>query len=214
MINNFHKIKAVVSNHQGFRASFHGMAEYIQGMMNNRIKFKNLAVQAKLYFQPKFENNSVKFENDVLHTVMQLVTKPSENVIKVTNEIKTLFISLIKPKESVITFLDKPIQKLNILFVPKLKENEFEFENLDTQVNVALQGRTDENEIFIDNNNVEGIHSTVSLVAKTDNNNFLFENSSVNASTWKFLTLGDISGTLNEIEKSPLEYLGRRKIVQ
>ena len=95
MFNNFHEIKAVISNHQGFRASFYGMAEYIQGMMNNRIKFKNLVVQAKLYFQPKFENNSVKFKNDVLHTVMRLVTKPSENVIKITNEIKTLFISLI-----------------------------------------------------------------------------------------------------------------------
>ena len=214
MFNNFHEIKAVISNHQGFRASFYGMAEYIQGMMNNRIKFKNLVVQAKLYFQPKFENNSVKFKNDVLHTVMRLVTKPSENVIKITNEIKTLFISLVKPKESVITFLDKPIQKLNILFAPKLKENEFKFENPDAQVNVTLQGRTDENGIATYTRQIEGIHSTVSLVAKTDNNNFLFENSSVNAATWKFLTLGDISGTLNEIEKSPLEYLGRRKIVQ
>ena len=207
MLNNFHKIKAVISNHQGFRASFHGMAEYIQGMMNNRIKFKKLVVQAKLYFQPKFEN-------DVLHTVMRLVTKPNDNVIKVANEIKTLFISLIKPKESVITFLDKPIQKLNILFVPKLKENEFEFENPDTQVNVALQGRTDENEILIDNNNEDGVHTTISLVGKADDNKFSFQNGTVNAATWKFLTLGDISGTLNEIEKSPLEYLGRRKIVQ
>ena len=196
MLNNFHEIKAVISNHQGFKASFYGMAEYIQGMMNNRIKFKNLVVQAKLYFQPKFESNSVKFENDVLHTVMQLVTKPSENVIKVANEIKTLFISLIKPKESVITFLDKPIKKLNILFAPKLKENEFEFENADTKVNVALQSRTDDNKVLI------------------DNNKFSFQNGTVNAATWKFLTLGDISGTLNEIEKSPLEYLGRRKIVQ
>ena len=214
MFNNFHEIKAVISNHQGFRASFYGMAEYVNGMMNNRIKFKNHIVQAKLYFKAKFESNSVKFENNVLHTVMRLVTKTSENAVKITNEIKMLFISLVKPKESVITFLDKPIQKLNILFAPKLKENEFEFENADTKVNVALQGRTDENEIFINNNNVEGIHSTVSLVAKTDNNNFLFKNSSVNASAWKFLTLGDISGTLAEIEKSPLEYLGRKKIIQ
>ena len=113
-----------------------------------------------------------------------------------------------------ITFLDKPIQKLNILFVPKLKSNDIKIENNEPKINVALQGRTDENEIFIDNNNVEGTHSTVSLVAKSNNNNFLFENSFVNASTWKFLTLGEISGTLNEIEKSPLEYLGRRKIVQ
>ena len=214
MFNNFHEIKAVISNHQGFKASFYGMAEYIQGMMNNRIKFKNLVVQAKLYFQPKFENNSVKFKNDVLHTVMRLVTKPSENVIKITNEIKTLFISLIKPKESVVTFLDKPIQKLNILFAPKLKENEFEFENADTKVNVTLQGRTDENGILIDNNNEDGVHTTISLIGGTDNNKFSFQNGTVNASTWKFLTLGDISGTLNEIEKSPLEYLGRRKIVQ
>ena len=214
MFNNFHEIKAVISNHQGFRASFYGMAEYIQGMMNNRIKFKNLAVQAKLYFQAKFESNSVKFENDVLHTVMRLVTKPSENVIKVANEIKTFFISLIKPKESVNTFLDKPIQKLNILFVPKLKENEFKFENPDAQVNVALQGIIDENEVLIDNNDENGVHTTISLMGETDNNNFSFQNGTVNAGTWKFLTLGDISGTLNEIEKSPLEYLGRRKIVQ
>ena len=65
MFNNFHEIKAVISNHQGFKASFYGMAEYIHGMINNRIKFKNLVVQAKLYFQAKFESNSVKFENDV-----------------------------------------------------------------------------------------------------------------------------------------------------
>ena len=214
MYKNFHEIKAVISNHQGFRASFYGMAEYIHGMINNRIKFKNLVVQAKLYFQPKFESNSVKFENNVLHMVMRLITKPNENVIKITNEIKTLFISMLKPKESVITFLDKPIQKLNILFAPKLKEKEFEFESQDTQVNVALQGRTDESEILIDNNNENGVHTTISLVGKADNNKFSFQNGTVNAATWKFLTLGDISGTLNEIEKSPLEYLGRRKIVQ
>ena len=95
-----------------------------------------------------------------------------------------------------------------------MKSNDIKIENNEPKINVALQGRTDYNEILIDNNNEEGIHSTVSLVAKTDNNNFLLKNSSVNASAWKFLTLGDISGTLNEIEKSPLEYLGRRKIVQ
>ena len=106
------------------------------------------------------------------------------------------------------------MQKLNILFSPKLKENEFEFENPDAQVNVALQGRTDENEILIDNNNDDGVHTTISLIGETDNNDFSFKNGTINASTWKFLTLGDISGTLNEIEKSPLEYLGRRKIVQ
>ena len=66
MFNNFHEIKAVISNHQGFKASFYGMAEYIHGMINNRIKFKNLVVQTKLYFQAKLESNSVKFENDVL----------------------------------------------------------------------------------------------------------------------------------------------------
>lgn len=214
MFNNFHEIKAVISNHQGFRASFYGMAEYIQGMMNNRIKFKNLVVQAKLYFQPKFESNSVKFENDVLHTVMQLVTKPGENVIKVANEVKTKLISLIKPEISTITFLDKPIQKLNILFAPKLKSNDIKIENNELKINVALQGRTDANEILIDNNNEDGVHTTISLVGKADDNKFSFQNGTVNASTWKFLTLGDISGTLNEIEKSPLEYLGRRKIVQ
>ena len=214
MFNNFHEIKAVISNHQGFRASFYGIAEYVQGMISNRFKFKNPVVQAKLYLQIKFKDTSVKFENNILHTVIRLVTKPSENVIKITNEIKTLFISLVKPKESVITFLDKPIQKLNILFEPKLKENEFEFENADTKVNVALQGRTDENKVLTDNNNEDGVHTTISLIGKADDNKFSFENSTVNASAWKFLTLGDISGTLNEIEKSPLEYLGRRKIVQ
>ena len=172
MFNNFHEIKAVISNHQGFRASFYGMAEYIQGMMNNRIKFKNLVVQAKLYFQPKFESNSVKFENDVLHTVMQLVTKPGENVIKVANEVKTKLISLIKPEISTITFLDKPIQKLNILFAPKLKSNDIKIENNELKINVALQGRTDANEILIDNNNEDGVHTTISLVGKADDNKF------------------------------------------
>ena len=213
MYKNFHEIKAVISNHQGFKASFYGMAEYIHGMINNRIKFKNLVVQAKLYFQPKFESNSVKFENNVLHMVMRLITKPNENVIKITNEIKTLFISMLKPKESVITFLDKPIQKLNILFAPKLKENEFEFESQDTQVNVALQGRTDDNKILIDNNNDDGVHTTISLVGKADDNKFSFENSTVNAGTWYFLTIGSISGTLGTLEKEPIGTLGRKKIL-
>ena len=214
MYKNFHEIKAVISNHQGFRASFYGMAEYIQGMMNNRIKFKNLVVQAKLYFQARIKDNSIKFKNSDLADTLLSALKPTENSIKFTSEIKTKLISLIKPETSTIAFLDKPIQKLNILFAPKLKENEFEFENPDTQVNVALQGRTDENEILIDNNNEDGVHTTISLVGETDDNKFSFKNGTVNASTWKFLTLGDISGTLNEIEKSPLEYLGRRKIVQ
>ena len=141
--------------------------------------------------------------------------KPTENVIKFTNVIETKLISLLKPKEvSKIAFLDKPIQKLHLLFTPRLKENEFEFDNPDTQVNVALQGRTDENEILIDNNNDDGVHTTISLIGKTDDNNFSFQNGTVNAGTWRFLTLGDISGTLADIEKAPLEYLGRRKIVQ
>lgn len=84
MFNNFHEIKAVISNHQGFRASFFGIAEYVRGMINNRFKVKNLVVRVKLYFQSKFERNSVKFENDVLHTVTLLVIKPNENVIKIT----------------------------------------------------------------------------------------------------------------------------------
>ena len=214
MFNNFHEIKAVISNHQGFKASFYGMAEYIQGMMNNRIKFKNLVVQAKLYFQARIKDNSIKFKNSDLAVTLLSALKPTENAIKFTSEIKTKLISLIKPETSTITFLDKPIQKLNILFSPKLKENEFEFENPDTQANVALQGRTDENEILMDNNNEDGVHTTISLIGKADDNKFSFQNGTVNAATWKFLTLGDISGTLNEIEKSPLEYLGRRKIVQ
>ena len=214
MYKNFHEIKAVISNHQGFSARFFGMAEYIQGMMSNRFKIKNPLVQTMLYFQARIKDNSIKFKNNDLAVTLLSALKPTENAIKFTNEIKTKLISLIKSETSTITFLDKPIQKLNILFSPKLKENEFEFENPDTQANVALQGRTDENEILVDNNNEDGVHTTISLIGKADNNKFSFQNGTVNAATWKFLTLGDISGTLNEIEKSPLEYLGRRKIVQ
>ena len=214
MFNNFHEIKAVISNHQGFKASFYGMAEYIQGMMSNRFKIKNSLVQTMLYFQARIKDNSIKFKNSDLAVTLLSALKPTENVIKFTNVIETKLISLIKPKESVITFLNKPIQKLNILFEPKLKENEFEFENADTKVNVALQGRTDDNKVLIDNNNEDGVHTTISLMGETDNNKFSFQNGTVNASTWKFLTLGGISGTLNEIEKAPLVYLGRRKIVQ
>ena len=78
---------------------------------------------------------------------------------------------------------------------------------------MALQGRADENEILIDNNNVEGIHSTVSLVGKADDNKFSFENSTVNAGTWYFLTIGSISGTLGTLEKEPIGTLGRKKIL-
>ena len=215
MFNNFHEIKAVISNHQGFRASFYGIAEYVQGMISNRFKFKNPVVQAKLYLQIKFKDTSVKFENNILHAIMCLFIKPTDNVIKVTSEISTKFISIIKPTASNITFLDKPIQKLNTIFVAKIKDgNNFEFENPDAEMLVALQGKPEENDILIDNNNEDGVHTTISLIGKADDNKFSFENSTVNASAWKFLTLGDISGTLNEIEKSPLEYLGRRKIVQ
>ena len=215
MFNNFHEIKAVISNHQGFSARFFGMAEYIQGMMGNRFKIKNPLMQTMLYSQARIKDNSIKFKNSDLAVTLLSALKPTENVIKFTSVIETKLISLIRPKEvSKIVFLDKPIQKLNILFSPKSKENEFEFENSDTQANVALQGRTDENQILIDNNNDDGVHTTISLIGKADDNKFSFQNGTVNAATWKFLTLGDISGTLNEIEKSPLEYLGRRKIVQ
>ena len=215
MYKNFHEIKAVISNHQGFSARFFGMAEYIHGMMSNRFKIKNPLVQTMLYFQVRIKDKSIKFKNSDLVVTLLSALKPTENAIKFTSVIETKLISLIKPKEvSNIVFLDKPIQKLNILFVPKLKENEFEFENPDTQVNMTLQGRTDENEILIDNNNEDGVHTTISLIGKADDNNFSFQNGTVNAGTWKFLTLGDISGTLADIEKSPLEYLGRRKIVQ
>ena len=215
MYKNFHEIKAVISNHQGFKASFFGMAEYVRGMISNRFKVKNSIVQTKLYFQARFKENSIKFKNSELATTLLSALKPEENVIKVANEIKVKLISLVRPKEvSKIVFLDKPIQKLNILFTPKLKENDFKFENNEPKIDVALQGRTDENTFLIDNNNDEGIHTTISLIGKANDNNFSFQNGTVNAATWKFLTLGDISGTLNEIEKSPLEYLGKRKIVQ
>ena len=213
MYKNFHEIKAVISNHQGFKASFFGMAEYVRGMMNNRIKFKNVVVQAKLYFQARIKDNSIKFKNSDLAVTLLSALKPTENAIKFTNEIKTRLISLIKPETSTITFLNNPIQKLNILFSLKLKENEFEFENPDTQANVALQGRTDENEILIDNNNDDGVHTTISLIGKMDDNNFSFENSTVNAGTWYFLTIGSISGTLGTLEKEPIGTLGRKKIL-
>ena len=84
---------------------------------------------------------------------------------------------------------------------------------MNLNLRIMNQGRTDENRILIDNNNDNGVYTTISLIGKTDDNNFSFKNGTVNATAWKFLTLGDISGTLNEIEKSPLEYLGRRKII-
>ena len=215
MLNNFHEIKAVISNSQRFKASFYGIAEYIHGMINNRIKFKNIALQSKLYFIAKIKDNSVKIENSKLYTTLLSVLKPKENVIRFADEIKTRLISIVRLKDtSKIVFLDKPLQKLNILFSPKINENEFSFQNNDSKINVALQGRINVNNILIDNNNKEGTHSTVSLIGDVGDNKFSFTNGTVNAATWKFLTLGDISGTLNEIEKSPLEYLGRRKIVQ
>ena len=212
MYNNFHKIKAVISNHQGFRASFHGMAEYIQGMMNNRIKVKNLVVQAKLYFQPKFENNSVKFENDVLHTVMRVLSKPFENEIKVVNEIKTILISLIKPETSTIAFENKLLQKLNIIFSPKFNENTIEFENNEPKINVALQGRTEENEILFDNNDEDGTHTTVTLASKTDKNDVSFQNSLVNASAWRMMRVGDMKGTVRSYAGLTVGETGRKKI--
>ena len=186
MYKNFHEIKAVISNHQGFKASFFGMAEYVRGMISNRFKVKNSIVQTKLYFQARFKENSIKFKNSDLSVTLLSALKPTENAIKFTNEIKTKLISLIKPETSSITFLDKPIQKLNILFSLKLKENEFEFENSDTQVNVALQSRTDDNKVLIDNNNEDGVHTTISLMGETDNNKFSFQNGTVNASAWKY----------------------------
>ena len=212
MHNNFHKIKAVISNHQGFGASFYGMAEYIQGMMNNRIKVKNLVVQAKLYFQPKFENNSVKFENDVLHTVMRVLSKPFENEIKVVNEIKTILISLIKPETSTIAFENKLLQKLNIIFSPKFNENTIEFENNEPKINVALQGRTEENEILFDNNDEDGTHTTVTLASKTDKNDVSFQNSLVNASAWRMMRVGDMKGTVRSYAGLTVGETGRKKI--
>lgn len=215
MFNNFHEIKAVVSNCHGFTASFYGIAEYVRGMIRNQIKIKNSIVQTKLYFQTKFKESSVRFRNSELSTTILSALKPEENEIKFINEIKTkLFSSICPDCISEISFLDKPIQKINILFVPILKNNNIKFENNESKINVALQGRTKENKTIIDNNNNGGIHTTMSLLGKLENNNFSFKNGTVNAGTWKFLTLGDISGTLNEIEKSPLEYLGRRKIIQ
>lgn len=215
MFNNFHEIKAVVSNSHGFTASFYGIAEYVRGMISNRIKVRNSITQTKLYFQARFKENSVRFKNSELSTTILSALKPEENEIKFVNEIKTKFISFIRPDcVSKIRFLDKPIQKINILFAPKLKNNNIRFGNNESRINVFLQGRTEENKIIIESNNNEGVHTTMSLLGKVENNNFSFRNGTVNAGTWKFLTLGDISGTLNEIEKSPLEYLGRRKIVQ
>ena len=78
---------------------------------------------------------------------------------------------------------------------------------------MALQGRIDNNK-FVFKDKEDGTHSIVTLDSKLDKNNITVQNSTVNASTWKFFTIGDISGTLAEIEKTPLEYLGRKKVIQ
>ena len=106
MYKNFHEIKAVISNHQGFSARFFGMAEYIQGMMGNRFKIKNPLVQTMLYFQARIKDNSIKFKNSDLAVTLLSALKPTENAIKFTSEIKTRLISLIKPETSTIAFLD------------------------------------------------------------------------------------------------------------
>ena len=214
MRKNFHEIKAIISENKFYKEHFYGMAEYIHGMISNRIKFKNLAVQSKLYFQTRIEENSAKFRNNNLYTILLSALRPKENVIKFTNDIKVKLIALIKSKdENKINFLNNSIAKFNILFRPKINKNKFKIKNNEPKIDVALQGRIDENKFFIDNVD-DGTHSVVTLDSKIDKNNITIQNSTVNAGTWKFLTLGDISGTLNEIEKSPLEYLGRRKIVQ
>ena len=215
MRNNFHEIKAIISESKTFKECFYGVAGYIHGMMmDSRIKFKNDTLRIKLYFQVKVKENSIKFQNSNLHTTLILISRPKENIIKISNEIKTILTILLKPKnKNEIIFQDKAIPKTNLLFNPKINRNEFEFKNNEPKIDVALQGRTDNNE-FIFNDEENGTHTIVTLDFKFDKNNIAIQNSAVNASTWKFLTLGDISGTLAEIEKSPLEFLGRKKIVQ
>ena len=215
MLNNFHEIKAVISNNHGFKVSFYGIAEYIHGMISNRIKFKDIALQSKLYFVTKLkESSTVKIKNNKLSTTLLSFLKPKENIIKFTNEAKAKLISIVKPKEvSKIKILNKPIQKINIFFNPKINENKFKFDNSDSKFNVSLQGRTEDNDILVVNS-TDGVHTIITLSSKTDNNKIAFQSSKVNASAWIFLKLGNISGTLSEIEKSPIENLGRRKIVQ
>ena len=216
MLNNFHEIKAVISNNHGFKVSFYGIAEYIHGMISNRIKFKDIALQSKLYFVTKLkESSTVKIKNNKLSTTLLSFLKPKENIIKFTNEAKAKLISIVKPKEvSKIKILNKPIQKINIFFNPKINENKFKFDNSDSKFNVSLQGRTEKNDILVSNNDTDGIHTIITLSSKVDNNEIFFQNNKVNASSWIFLKLGNISGTLSEIEKSPIENLGRRKIIQ
>ena len=213
MFNNFHEIKAIISNTQGFKASFFGMAEYIQGMMSNRIKFKNLAVESNFVFAAMLKESSVKIENSKLYTTLLSALKPKENVIKFTDEIKVRLISIVKPKDSSkITFLDKPIQKLNILFNPTINKNDFKFENNEPNINVALQGRTDKNDVLIDNNNQDGTHTTVTLAPKTDKNDVSFQNSLVNASAWRMMRVGDMKGTVRSYAGLTVGETGRKKI--
>lgn len=215
MRNNFHEIKAIISESKTFKECFYGVAEYIHGMMmDSRIKFKNDTLRTKLYFQAKVKENSIKFQNSNLHTTLILVPRPKENIIKISNEIKTKLTIILNPKnKNEVIFQDKAIPKTNLLFNPKINKNEFEIKNNEPKIDVALQGRTDNNK-FVFKDKEDGTHSIVTLDSKLDKNNITVQNSTVNASTWNFLTLGDISGTLAEIEKSPLEYLGRKKIIQ
>ena len=83
MRNNFHEIKAIISESKTFKECFYGVAEYIHGMMmDSRIKFKNDTLRIKLYFQAKVKENSIKFQNSNLHTTLILVSRPKENIIK------------------------------------------------------------------------------------------------------------------------------------
>ena len=215
MFNNFHEIKAVISNSQWLSVSFYGMAERIQGMMDNRIKFKNLVVKAKLYFQTKAQNTNIKITNSKLGIIMLSVLKPKENIIKIKNEVSTKLISLIKAKEeNKITFFNKPIQKLAILFVSNPKENEFKFENSKPETNALFCVKLENNEFLIDNNNKEGLHSTISLRNNIgQENKFSFQNSSVNASASYFMKLEAMSGSLNAYYNQTLNDTGRKKIL-
>ena len=60
---NFHKIKAVISNEKKYKEYFQGIAEYIHGMISNRIKFKNSTIRPIIYLNAKIKNAKINIKN-------------------------------------------------------------------------------------------------------------------------------------------------------
>lgn len=206
MRSNFHQIKAFIHNIHEYSETIYGAAGYTMGLFKiNTIKIKN-SIKAVLLMFFKLRENEIRINNNPVDANLGINGKLEKEPIYVENKLRAYLISKLN------AFEPSNIQVVNslVLFIAKVLKCEQELAiNNSLSHSVNIKSASEKNDIYIG----DSVKTITDINVESENQTIQVDNPNVNASSWYFVRLEAMSGSLNAYYNQTIENTSRKKVV-